>query len=118
MLMVFAKNQTLVDSASGGATIFTNAVSVGDNNQASSVTVISKIFNPGNGLSWTMQVSNDGVNWVSQGPACSNQTSAGTTFNAPLAISAMYARLSITFQSSAAIGAVTFDVQVHFSRTI
>lgn len=71
MLVVFANNQLMLDYDQGIAVVYTDPVLVGDNNQATGTTTVHRIFNYATsyGLQWTMQVSNDGVNYVSQGPA-------------------------------------------------
>lgn len=125
MLVVFANNQTLI-AASGTTvtitTVTTDPVAVGRNNRATGITNTHSIFNAGAaGLTWKMQVSNDGVNWVDQGPEVppvAPITATGTELQAPTAVSGVYARLMIAFQASAAgIGAAILDVHVNFDRS-
>lgn len=120
MLVVFANKMTLVDDGAGaGTTINTDPVLIGDNNQATGVTKVWSAINPsGIGLKWKMQVSNNGQDWVDQGPVLASATVAGPpTLQAPAAVSGVYARLEITYESAAAtLGAATFDIQVNFTK--
>lgn len=118
MLVVFANNQTLVADTGTTVTITTDPVAVGDNNRATGITSVHAIFNAGTaGLAWAMQVSNDGQNWVTQGPATSSPiVAAGASLqDQNNAVTGVYARLLITFQASGGgMGAVTFDIHVNF----
>jgi hypothetical protein len=117
MLVVFANNQTLVANTSTTTTVTTDPVAIGDNNRATGITNIHAIFNAV-GLSWQMQVSNDGQNWVTQGPELAATAATGTTLQDDNnTVSAVYARLQILFQASGGgIGAAIFDVHVNFDR--
>jgi hypothetical protein len=119
MLVVFANNMTLAGYNAVATTIFTDPVAIGDNNRASGITSVAKIFlNGSNGLKWWMQTSNDGIAWVDQGPA---QSSALTTetdqMQNPTEVSGVYARLKFEFKSDASVvGAVVFSVKVNLNR--
>lgn len=116
MLVVFANNMCLVDYNSVGASVTTDPVAIGDNNRATGTTTIHKLLNA-SGLSWSMQVSNDGVNWVTQGPSATGLAAEATTLQGPQTVTAVYARLLITFVSSGGnIGAAMFDIHVNFDR--
>jgi hypothetical protein len=119
MLVVFANNMTLVANTSTTSTVTTDPVAIGDNNRATGITNTHVIFNAGAaGLSWKMQVSNDGQNWVDMGPAVSPViTAVGTELQAAANVTCVYARLQISFQASGGgIGAATFDIHVNFDR--
>ena len=118
MLVVFANNQVLVANTSTTVTVTTDPVPVGDNNRATGITNVHGIFNDGAaGLSWKMQVSNDGQTWEDQGPSTGVISAVGSSLEAPTTVSCVYARLEISFQASGAgLGAATFDVHVNFDR--
>ena len=115
MLVVFANNQCMVDYNLAGATVTTDPVAIGDANQATGITTVHKAINA-SAFAWIMQVSNDGVNWVPQGPS-SSSAAESTTMQTPTKVSGVYARLSITFTATTSnIGAIMFDVHVNFDR--
>lgn len=115
MLVVFANNQCLVDYNLAGASITTDPVAIGDNNQATGTTTIHKAINASS-FNWLTQVSNDGVNWVNQGPSSSSAAET-TTLQTPTKVSGVYARLAITFiATSSNMGAIMFDIHVNFDR--
>jgi uncharacterized protein YjdB len=118
MLVVFANNQTLIAASGTTVTITTDPVAVGDNNQASGITNIHAMFNDDTqALTWQMQVSNDGVNWVNQGPAAPGLDTVGTPLlTGPQPVSCVYARLQIAFSATGGTGATVFDIHVNFDR--
>lgn len=120
MLVVFANNQSIIDYNAVVTTIYTDPVPIGDNNQATGTTSVHRLFNyfTGYGLKWNMEVSNDGVNFVTQGPATGALESAATSLQTPTKVSGVYARLAISFKAdTSVIGGALFDVHVNFDRT-
>jgi hypothetical protein len=117
MLIVFANNLTIIDNNGVGATVYTDPVPINGNSFATGITTIHKMFNPfpAVGLSWAMEVSNDGQEFIAQGPSVAGIVAEATSLQAPTRVSGVFARLKIMFQSAVGnIGAATLDIHVNF----
>jgi hypothetical protein len=112
MLIPFALCQTILGNDPAGVTATTDPIRVGTNNRLTVITTVHSIFPGGIAhLNWQAHVSNDGQNWLAQGPVSGDITATGVSTQGPAAVSCVWLRLQYVFivTTPGALGAVTFD---------
>jgi hypothetical protein len=119
MLIPFALCQTLLTNDPAGVTATTDPIRVGRNNRLTVITTVHAIFPGGTAhLNWFAEVSNDGQNWIHQGPVSGDLTAAGTTTQGPGTVTGVWLRLRYSFISeTGALGAVTFDAHARLEQS-
>lgn len=112
MLVAFANNQVmLADTAI--TTITTDPIPLGDNDRASAILSVHYIFGGASRLlTYTTQVSNDGVTWVDDGPTGTAATSAPPSINVVANVNGAFMRVKFDLTIGGGLGAACFDLHV------
>jgi hypothetical protein len=124
MVVVFAKNQTLVAIGNGPVTVFTDPVPMGEFDRLSSIANVHNIeTNSVTGapqIVYTAQLSNDGgQNYVDSSTVTETILSAGVTKKVG-AVNAALVRFRLAFSNSSAggtdVSCICFDLHVDFEK--
>jgi len=113
MMVAFANNQVIVANASTTSTIYTDPVALGNNDRGTAVLVVHYLFGGGTTtLTYTAQVSNDGVEWVDT-TLTDSATTAGPAQQTIDDLNGAFVRFKMDYATgSGATGGVCFDLPV------
>ena len=116
----FAKQMVMVTRPGTTATVITDPVALGDYNFGSAIPYVHYGVGTTPTYDYTCQVSNDGVNWVAQGPsATSVAATAGVGVQTSGDLNGQFVRCKIDFDLAATpdeAGAVCLDLLVVLDR--
>jgi len=118
-MVAFANNQVIVAPSADTSTIYTDPVALGSNDRGAAVLMVHYMYGGTSSttLTYTAQVSNDGVEWVDS-LLTDNVSAAGATPKQKVAdLNGAFVRFKIEYAIDAgAPGGVCFDLPVNLDH--
>jgi hypothetical protein len=116
MIVVFANNQTMVAPPATTVTITTDPVPLRGSDRINAIVTIHTIFNTGGvGLAWGLEVSNDGVVWLTFGSG-GDAAATGSETWVNTGVAWAFVRVTFSLTGGASIAGATFDMHAHFDK--
>ncbi len=117
MMIPFAKNQVMVGDSTAVATTYTDSISLGDLDRAFVIFDCHSIHGTGADITYTLEVSNDGVTFTAPSAAFTqNATSAPLTQKKVGDIEGAFLRVKLELTLGSGAGGAIFDILVNLDK--
>ena len=116
MIMTFAKCQVVVADTGATSDCFTDPISLGENDRGAAILLIHYIYGGGT-LTYTAQVSNDGVEWVDTLLTEGATAAAATPLQEVQDLNGAFLRFKFSLANGGGgQGGVSFDLHVDLDK--